>query len=199
MKNLLIIKGHPREKSFCNALTNRYVEGAQANGADIRTLNLPELALEPWLKYDWSHNHTSLPNSPDLDRSKELVSWCDHMVFAYPVYWAGAPALVKLFLEMVITAHFAFKYKQPFLGKIPRWNRLLKGRTASLLVTMDAPPVFMNLVDRDPGGKMMRDILRFTGVKLLKRHYFGSVILSSQAKKDRWLKKAYDSGVREAR
>ena len=199
MKKILVIKGHPREGSYCNALVGKYIEGATASGAEVRTLDLRDLALDPWLRYDWGRDHRSLPDSPDLERSKELITWAEHVVFAYPTYWAGPPALVKLFLEMVITAHFAFKYQKPFLGKIPHWNMLLKGRTASLLVTMDAAPAIMDWIDRDPGGKMLHDILRFTGIKLKRRHYFGSVVLSSEETHKRWLAKAYRIGQKEGR
>ncbi len=114
MKKILIIKAHPRESSFCNALIERYVSGAKANDAEIRTLDLRDLELEPWLKYDWSRNHDSLPASEDLERSKELIAWSDHIVFAYPTYWSMPPALLTLFVEMVIVSRFAFKYHNPF-------------------------------------------------------------------------------------
>lgn len=199
MKNVLIIKGHPREESFCNALVERYIEGAKTNDVEIRSLDLRELALEPWLKYDWSRNHDSLPESPDLAHSKELVTWSDHIIFAYPTYWAGPPALVKLFLEMVITAHFAFRYQKPFLKKIPHWNKLLKGKSATIISTMDAPPVIMSLIDLDPGGKMLHDILRFCGIRLKRKYYVGSIVLSSEKQREQWLAKAYHIGQKEGR
>ncbi len=198
MRKLLIIKGHPRAESFCNALAERYVEGARINpDVEVRILDVKDLDLAPWLTFDWDQNHDSLPLSDDLNEAKDLVTWSDHLVFAYPTYWAGPPAIVKLFLEVVVSAHFASKYNKPFLGGIPHWERLLKGRTATLLVTMDAPPAIMDLMDLDPGGKMMHDILRFAGVRLLNRCYFGSVVLSSPEKRDAWMEKAYDLGTRE--
>lgn len=198
-KKILIIKGHPRVESYCNELAEKYADGTKTNDVEVRTLDLRELALEPWLKYDWSRNHDSLPAAPDLERSKELITWSEHIVFAYPTYWAGPPALVKLFLEMVVTAHFAFRYKKPFLRKVPHWNKLLAGRTATIISTMDAPPVIMDLIDLDPGGKMLHDILRFCGVKLRRKYYVGSVVLSSTKQREHWLARAYRIGQSEGR
>ncbi len=82
---------------------------------------------------------------------------------------------------------------------IPRWDRLLKGRIATLISTMDAPPIFMKLHDLDPGGKMMKDVTRFTGVKLVGKHYFGSVVLSSEKKREEWLARAYKIGSKDSR
>ncbi len=200
MKKILIIKGHPREISFCNALVERYIAGAKNNDVEIKTLSLNELKLEPWLKYGWDLNHNSKPDSAeDLKRAEELILWSEHIVFAYPTYWAGLPALLKLFLELIITSGFAFKYHKPIFGKIPHWDQLIKGRTAALISTMDAPPALMHLFEGDPGGKMMRDIMRFNGIKLIAKYYFGSVVLSTPQRREGWLKKAYRIGQKDSR
>ncbi len=199
MKKILVIKAHPREGSFCNALVNRYIEGAKQNDVEIEMLDLRDLALEPWLKYDWGCNHDSQPSSPDLDRSKELIDWSSHIAFFYPTFWATPPALLILFIEMVIVSGFAFKYHKPILKRIPRHDKLLKGRTATIMSTMDSPPFMMDLHDRDPGGKMMHDVLRFTGIKLTGKHYFGSVVMSSEKERSKWLEEAYSIGREDSR
>ncbi len=192
-----MIKAHPREDSFCNQLVEKYLEGAYKNKVEIRILNLHDLDLEPWLKYTWDTNHDSIPDSEDLRKSKELILWSDHLVFAYPTYWASPPALLKLFLEVIIISHFAFKYHKPYLGKIPNVEKLLVGRTASIISTMDAPPILMKWIDKDPGGRMMKDIFRFTGIKFKHKYYFGSVVLTDSEKKNKWLKKIFSIGEKD--
>lgn len=199
MKKILIIKAHPREASFCNALADRYIEGMKQSAVETETLDLKDLALEPWLKYDWGRNHNSKPTSPDLERSKELISWSSHIAFFYPTYWATPPALLILFIEMVVVSGFAFKYHKPILKLIPRRDKLLKGRTATIMSTMDSPPFMMKLHDRDPGGKMMNDVLRFTGIKLTGKHYFGPVVMSTEEERSKWLAKAYSVGRQDSR
>jgi len=197
MKKVLIIKAHPREESFCNQLVQKYLDGANNNEIEVRILNLHDLNLEPWLKYTWDTNHDSMPDSEDLKKSKELILWSDHLLFAYPTYWASPPALLKLFLEVIITSHFAFKYHKPYFGKIPNIEKLLVGRTASLLSTMDAPPILMKLIDKDPGGRMMKDILRFTGIKFKYKFYFGPVFSLDAEERVKWLKKAEEDGEKD--
>lgn len=199
MKKILIVKAHPREVSFCNSLVDQYIAGAKKGDVEIRTLDLRDLELEPWIKYDWDRNHHSVPSSPDIEKAKEWIGWSEHLVFAYPTYWAMPPALLTLFIELIIVSGFAFKYHKPRLGVIPKWDRLLKGRTATILSTMDAPPFFMKLHDRDPGGKMMHDVLTFTGVAVTGKHYFGSVVLSTEGRKQDWLRRAYAIGEKEGR
>jgi NAD(P)H dehydrogenase (quinone) len=131
-----------------------------------------------------------------------LILWCDHLVFAYPTYWSAPPAQLKLFLELVIVSNYAFKYHSPLkilFAKIPVWDRLLKGKTASVISTMDTYPIINCIILKDPSGKMMRAVLAFTGIKLKHKYYFGSVKLSSGEKKESWLKKAYKMGQKEGK
>lgn len=199
MKKILIIKGHPRTDCFCNDLVDQYIEGAKTRDVEVRVLSLNELPLEPWLKYDWDLKHEAMPLSDELKRAQEMILWSDHMLFAYPTYWTAPPALVKLFLEAVVTSGFAFKYFKPLFGVIPRWHRLLKGRTASILSTMDAPPSFMNIIDRDPGGKMMFDTLEFVGIHLKHKYYFGPIVLQIEKCHDDWLRRAFRAGRADAK
>lgn len=67
MKKILVIEAHPRESSFCNSLVDRYVAGAEHDGAEVRLLRLRDLDLEPWLKYGWDRNHDSVPESDWLE------------------------------------------------------------------------------------------------------------------------------------
>ena len=201
MKRILIINAHPRKEGFQNTLVEEYIKGTEINNAEIKILNLRDLELEPFLKYSWDLNHDSIPMNDDLINAQEIVKWSEHIVFAYPVFWATPPALLKVFIEAIIVSKFAFRYHKPkkiIFGKIPIWDKLLKGRTASIIATMDAPPFFMYVIDRDPGGKMMNAILRFTGIKLKHKHYFGSVKMATGDKKKKWIKKAYRIGKKES-
>jgi NAD(P)H dehydrogenase (quinone) len=193
MKKMLIIKAHPREDSFCNALTEQYIAGAGKSGNVIKIIDLIKLDLEEFLK----NGHKPSPElTPDLLKARELISWADHITFTYPTWWATPPAILKLFIERIFEPGFAYKYLES-KGSIPQWDKLLMGRTARVLSTMDSPPFYMNLIVGDPGGKMMKDITKFTGIKLLGKHYFGAVRTSSQTQRERWIEKAYKIGKNE--
>lgn len=56
----------------------------------------------------------------------------------------------------------------------------------------------MKLHDRDPGGKMMKHVLEFTGVKLAGKYYFGSVVLSTEPTRKKWPTKAYRIGKKDS-
>ena len=193
-RRVLIIKAHPRAESLCNALVAEYAKGAESNGAEVRMLSLPQMELAPWLTFDWSENHESIPTSPDLENARELIKWSEHLLFAYPIYWAAPPALLKLFLEVIIVSGFAFKFHHKKFGVIPQADRLLAGRSASLLCTLDGPPLLYELYDHDTSGRMMRDIFRFNRIDFKHKFYFGPVQASDAKKREKWLRQARADG-----
>ena len=101
-----------------------------------------------------------------------------------------------MFIEIIFLSGFAYKYKTP-TGIIPRWDKLLTGKSARLIVTMDSPPLYYKFISKDPGFKMMKDILNFCGIKPVYRNYFGSVKMSSKNKRKTWLNKSYKVGLHE--
>ena len=144
-KKILVILGHPDVDSFCGALSKAYVKGALAAGFEVRELKLRSLDFDPIL---WKGYNKIQKLEPDLVRAQELIQWSDHMVFVYPNWWGTTPALMKGFFDRVFLPGFAFKYRE----NSQFWDKLLTGRTAHLIVTMDTPPWYYQHM-RLPLGK----------------------------------------------
>jgi NAD(P)H dehydrogenase (quinone) len=184
MKVLLIL-GHPLKDSFCATLAKKYMEGAKEKGHKTESLYLSDLKFNPILEKAYEEDQ---PLEPDLKKAQELIKWADHIVLAYPIWWANFPALLKGFFDRTFLPGFAFKFTGG--GK---WKKLLKGKTARLLITMDSPPLLQILYFRNPSVKAMKATIGFCGIKQ-KNSYFGSVRYSDEKKKKKWLKKAFRMG-----
>lgn len=181
---ILVLLGHPDVESYCGAIARAYAEGARAAGAEVREINLGELTFDPVL---WQGYKEVQALEPDLVGAQEAIAWADVLVFAYPNWWGTVPALLKGFVDRVFLPGFAFRYRE----NSPMWDRLLTGRSARLLVTMDSPHWFYRLVVRQPGHQMMRRaILGFSGVKPVRTSVFGPIRTSGDAARDGWLTRA---------
>ncbi|KWU49792.1 MULTISPECIES: NAD(P)H-dependent oxidoreductase [Pseudomonas] len=180
----LVILGHPSNASFCSALADAYIHAAKAAGHEVRVLRLGELAFDPVLHHGYSQ---AQPLELDLLSAQCDILWANHLTFVFPVWWGGIPALMKGFIDRVFLSGFAFKYRA---GKaFP--DKLLQGRTAHLLVTLDTPPWYYRWFYRMPGIHQMRKTtLAFCGIKPLKTLQFGPVLGSTAAQRDKWLKQA---------
>ena len=127
---VLIIVGHPRRQSLCQALANAYGSGARRAGAEVRELRLAELSFD-------LNVHSFDPAEQALEdgivRARALFTWADHIVFVYPTWWGTMPALLKGFLDRMLAPGFAFA------GTARCFVPLLTGKSAELLTTMDTP------------------------------------------------------------
>jgi NAD(P)H dehydrogenase (quinone) len=128
-----------------------------------------------------------------LAAGQAAISWAQHLVFVYPIWWGAMPALLKGFIDRVFLPGFAFKYR----SGSPLWDRLLAGRSAHLFVTMDSPPWYFRWVYRMPGHQQMkRTILEFSGIRPVAITSFGPVRGSSVRQREKWLERVKASARR---
>jgi putative NADPH-quinone reductase len=188
-KNILLILGHPNKQSFCAALAESYKQGALSSGATVTELFVADLQFDLSL---WRGGERITQLEPDVVRAQKLILQADHLVFVYPTWWGTMPAILKGFIDRVFIAGFAFKYRE----KSILWDKLLKGRTARVIVTMDAPPWYYRLMTGSPGHRAMkRATLKFCGIRPVRISSFGSVKKSTPEKRQQWLEKARRCGA----
>lgn len=195
MKKIVVILGHPRATSYCDELALSYTRGARKAGARVKYVKLIDLHFDAVKAHDYR-------GAPALERDlvemQKLITWADHIVFVYPTWWGSAPALLKGFLDRVLTSGFAFKYRKDGLG----WHKFLKGRSARLITTTGGPWVLNHVVYRAPGIKMLKwASLWFSGIWPVRVTEFNGLNTKwvSHAKKSRWIVKAERIGKRDAR
>lgn len=190
MKKLLIIQAHPNPDSFCQALADAYEAGARSTDCEVRRLNLHELDFDLVLHQG---NRGAQPLEPDLVGAQQSLGWAEQLVFVYPNWWGSMPALLKGFIDRTLLPGFAYKYR----ANSPLWDKLLSGRSASLLVTMDTPSWYYRWVWHRPGHNQMKHtVLGFCGIKTRAIHEFATVHGSTPAQRAKWLVRARDLGQR---
>jgi putative NADPH-quinone reductase len=191
MKNILIINAHPDKESYCNALAVSYKKGAELSGANCRLVNLADLQFELSLHHGYKKG-TAL--EPDLLQMQEEIRIADHIVFVYPTWWATYPALLKGFIDRVFIPGFAFKYRENSL----LWDKLLKGKSARLIVTMDAPQWYYSLILKSPGHRSMKKgILNFCGINPVSITSLSPIKSSDENKRNQWLSKVEELGKKQ--
>ncbi len=184
--HVLLILGHPRPNSLCGALAEAYREGATEADADVRELELATLEFE-------QNVETEVPTDQcmerDLAAAQRQIRWADHLVFVYPNWWGTMPALLKAFFDRVFTPGFAFSFYGDEEGS--GHEKLLSGRTAELIVTMDMPAWVYRWIYRRPGiNAIKRSTLGFAGIRTTRVTPLGPVEESSPAERETWLENA---------
>ncbi len=162
--------------------------GARAAGASVEVLDLRRLEFSRDVK---TEELLLQDTEPDIERSRRLVAWSDHLVFIYPTWWGTMPSLMKGFVDRLLLPGFAFRHAENATG----YEGLLGGRSAHLVTTMDTPPAVYRIIYRAPGhNAMQRATLGFCGIGPVRITAFGSVLKSDAEQRGKWLEKARREG-----
>lgn len=188
MKKIAIINGHPNKDSFNFGIMDAYKAGARESGAEIKEIAIANLRFDPNLRFGYQKR---MELEPDLVRAWEIIQWADHLVWVHPVWWGGLPALTKGFIDRLFLPGFAYQYRKNSVW----WDRLLKGKTAHIMTTLDQPGWYYRLMYGRPSvNQLKKSTLEFCGVKPVKVTYIGIIRNSEDEQRSKWLEKAKGLG-----
>jgi putative NADPH-quinone reductase len=109
----------------------------------------------------------------------------------YPTWWGTYPALFKGFIDRVFLPKFAFGYRENSVF----WDKLLTGKTARIITTMDTPKWYYSLIYKSPGhNSVKKNILEFCGIKPVKITSFSPIKTADSKKRTNWLNRAEELG-----
>ena len=190
VNKILVVLAHPQSKSYCAALAQAYAEGARTAGAEVRQINLAELQFNP---VGTGSYEKPAELEADLRQAQEAIQWAEHLVFIYPILWGTLPALLKGFIERAFTPGFAVNFRSDSV----LWDKLLKGRSARLIVTLNTPPLLYRLLFRRAGHiTMKRSILEFCGIAPVRITDIGPMKNASAGRREKWIRQAHALGLR---
>jgi len=182
MSKIFILMGNPDAESTLGCdLADMYAKEAQAAGHEVRRTNIGDLSFDPILHKGYKEIQQL---EPDLLKVQEDMKWADHFVLIYPLWWAGMPALLKGMWDRLFIPGFAFHFHKNGMG----WDKLLKGKTARVIITSKNWPLLERVLFGDFTNEVGRAILGFAGYKV-KLTEIGHSEHMPEAQKARWMKK----------
>ena len=183
MRKILIINGHPNKNSFCSAIAEAYKKGASGSGVEVKEIIIRDLKFNPNLEFGYEKRTTL---EPDLLAAWEKIKWAEHLVWIHPVWWGGLPAITKGFIDRLFLPGFVFQYRENSVW----WDKLLKGKTAHIITTLDQPGWYYWLMFGRPSVNQLRKtVLEFCGVKPVKVTYIQPIRNSNIEFRSKWLNK----------
>ncbi|EFK33507.1 Putative NADPH-quinone reductase (modulator of drug activity B) [Chryseobacterium gleum] len=191
MKKIAIINGHPHKDSFNFGVAEAYKLGAVASGAEVREIVIRDLDFNSNLQFGYQKR---MELEPDLLKAWEIIQWADHLVWVHPVWWGGLPALMKGFIDRLFLPGMAYKYRENSVW----WDKLLKGKTAHILTTLDQPGWYYRLFFGRPSVNQLRkSVLEYCGVKPVRVTYIGIIRNSKDEQRAQWLTKVKVLGKKQ--
>jgi putative NADPH-quinone reductase len=192
-RRIALIQGHPDPAGghFGHALASAYERSATEAGHQVKTIAVARLDF-PLLRNarEWELE----PPPEAICKAQDVLAWAEHLVIVFPLWAGDMPARLKGFFEQVLRPGFAIGKAAP--GRMGK--RLLKGRSARLVVTMGMPALFYRVYYRAHSLKSLRrNILEFCGIAPVRTTMIGMVEGSNEARED-WLTKLSVLGVQGA-
>ena len=160
--NTLVIWAHPRSESYSHALLQCSVAALRRAGHQVEVIDLyatgfqPAMADAEWLAY---RQFRPEPDALTLGHI-EQVRRAEQLVFVYPTWWFGLPAILKGWLERTMVPGLAFDFNAS--GQI-------RGNLGSLrrivgVATYGSAPWYVHLIG-DAGRRTLTRCLRISSPK----------------------------------
>ena len=151
---ILVVYCHPVPESFCASVRDVAVRTLEKAGHDVDLLDLYAERFDPVMPADERrhYNEMKLADHPYPDHAERLRA-AEGLLFVYPTWWYGLPAMLKGWLDRVLVPYATFALPtatEPMRGTLENIRRL------SIVTTAGAPTLYSKLVG-EPGR---RTILR---------------------------------------
>ncbi|MFA5088307.1 MAG: NAD(P)H-dependent oxidoreductase [Candidatus Omnitrophota bacterium] len=171
----LIVYSHPNPKSFNHAIKEVLLNELEALGQEVRVRDLYAHDFDPVLRAsDFQSFHEGIIPE-DIKAEQGHISWAEEIIFIFPIWWTGLPAILKGYIDKVFSLNFAYSYgAQGPKGLLPDKKVFIINTTGSPQEAYEKTGMFKSLNQTVEDG-----IFRFCAMPITGHKYFSSVITCS--------------------
>jgi len=167
--NILIIVAHPKTDSFSFAMAKKYEELASKKGYEVEIIDLYRSNYQqPFFTYE---NANELKTTFEMKYFQNKISQADELVFVFPYWWIGMPAILKNFIDWNFSTGFAYEYVNS------RPKGLLTNKKVKVFTTTGTPSFIYKITGTNRRFNKMfkKQIVEFCGMKLQSFNIYGGV------------------------
>lgn len=177
---ITIIYAHPWDGSFNHAVLEKTKKNLEQNNQEYTVIDLNKDGFNPVLtENELSVYGKSGFKDPLVDRYIQILKKTEKIIFAFPIWWLGAPAILKGFFDKVYLKDKIISFENPEVTKVTK---------ALLLTTSEfTTDTLINEVN-DP-IQVVEYPIKSMGVKDISWHNLGNIILSKESERLNYLGK----------
>ena len=158
MVKLLVVYCHPVPDSFSAVLRDTVVESAEGRGHEVRVIDLYAEAFDPVMsEQERLGYHTAGTNEVPVRAHLERLRWCTGLIFVYPTWWYGQPAMLKGWIDRVWVPHATFTLPTDKIEWTPHLTNI---RLMGVVTTLGSPWWWWTVGMGAPGRKVILRSLR---------------------------------------
>ncbi|MEI6348452.1 MAG: NAD(P)H-dependent oxidoreductase [Bacteroidota bacterium] len=181
--NTLIIYAHPNPASFSSAIKETIVKSFKAKGSEVTVRDLYATNFNPILSGSDLQQIHSGSTPADIKVEQALITKADNLVFIYPIWWTGLPAMVKGYIDRV------FSYGFSYIATENGIEGQLKGKKVIIATPHGTPRAYYEPTGMWNSLMQTQDkgIFEFCGIEVSK-HFFFPMMGTEQIDREGYLK-----------
>ncbi|MEY2445283.1 MAG: hypothetical protein QOE00_1863 [Ilumatobacteraceae bacterium] len=152
-----VVYCHPDPESFTAAVRQRAVDTLQQAGHDVRVSDLYADGFEPAMSLEEVADHLGPPEEkPAVATYCTNLQWCEALVFVYPTWWSGQPAMLMGWLDRVLIRGVAWDLRDGatrVTGRLTNVRRLVA-------VTTHGSSKLINMLEGETGRRVIGRAVR---------------------------------------
>lgn len=111
---ILLVYCHPCEESYSAAIRDRAIATLEQAGHEVDLLDLYGEGFDPVLSAQERRGyHTPGENEKPVESHLARLRACEGLLFVYPTWWYGPPAMLKGWIDRVWVPHATFRMPEP--------------------------------------------------------------------------------------
>lgn len=108
----LIIYAHPHEGSLNHLILETAVSLLLASGNEVVVRDLYALQFDPVLSLEDMAGQRKGTVHEKIAEEQDFIRRADALTFIYPIWWTGLPAMMKGYIDRVMSYGFAYRYDE---------------------------------------------------------------------------------------
>ena len=156
---VLVVYAHPNPKSLNHAILETLKEGLSRAGHETDVVDLYGLGFNPVLSGNELAGLMEGKTVKEVRDHQEKVSCADALVLIHPIWWTGAPAILKGWIDRVLCLGFAYCFDE----KTGMLKGLLKNRKVLIINTAGAS-------EKDAAASGMTEAVRKIEAEMVFQH-----------------------------
>ena len=188
--HVLTVFCHPDADSFCAALLERFIAGAETAGHTVEVVDLYREGFDPVMSLRDLQQFDGVSMPPDVLAEQARIESCDALCLIFPLWWWSLPAMLKGWLDRVWSAGWAYTWEHDPEGS------LLEPRPCTMLATAGASEKMMREHGYDEKIELLwrRGVLDYCGVEPSAVHLLLDSVWNEKRRAEH-LQTAYQAGI----
>jgi NAD(P)H dehydrogenase (quinone) len=181
MKNL-IVYAHPNPASLNHFFKQIIMESLEKSGQEIIVRDLNEINFNPVLSLEDMHGQRMGQVVEDVKTEQGFITWADQIIFVYPIWWTGMPAIMKGYIDRVFSYGFAYRYDQGVQ------RGLLTGKQTIIVNSHGKSNTEYEAIGMDKALALTSDtgIFNYCGLEIKQHFYFDKADRASAESIEDW-------------